>query len=227
MKIFIVEDEKSIANVLAEELSAWGHSVEIAKQFNNIIGEFSDSKPDIVLMDIRLPYFNGYYWTQKIREISNVPIVFISSCSEDMNIIQAMQLGADEFITKPINISIACAKIRAILRRTYDYAIDSEKLLFEGVVLDLPVSKLEYGEYSISLSKTELMILYKLFMAKGSIVAREQILDYCWQGENFIDDNTLAVNITRIRKKLSEIGLNDFIQSKRGSGYFLEHNYEK
>ena len=227
MKIYIVEDEKTIASALAEELSAWGYSVFIADKFNDIIGEFLQHNPDLVLMDISLPYFNGYYWTQKIRENSNVPIVFISSCSEDMNIMQAMQLGADEFISKPINVSIACAKIRAILRRTYEYAMDGEKLIYKDLALNVPASRLEYGDLNISLSKTELMILYKLFVGKGNIVSREQILDYCWQGENFIDDNTLAVNITRIRKKLADIGLESLIQSKRGVGYFLESNYEK
>lgn len=222
MKIYIVEDEVSIATALSNELATWGYDTLIAKDFNNIMQDFNDYKPNLVVMDISLPYYNGYYWTQKIRENSNIPIIFISSFSEDSSVIQAMQFGADEFITKPINLSVASAKIRAIIRRTYDYALDSDKLMYNNASLDISNSTLQINALSIDLTRTELMILLKLFLAKGQIVKRESILDYCWQGENFIDDNTLAVNIARIRKKLSDLGLEDIIVTKRGVGYALK-----
>ena len=223
MKIFIVEDDNDIAEILANELSVWGYDTVCVKDFNNVLDEFKSEKPELVLMDIILPYFNGFYWCQKIREISKVPLMFISSKSEDIDIVQAMQFGGDDYIVKPINIQIVRAKIVALLRRSYDFAEDTDYLTFGNVKLLLSAAKLDFMGKMADLTRTELMILETLFKDKGAISKREKIMDKCWQEENFIDDNTLAVNMTRLRKKLAEIGLNDFIQTKKGIGYFLNN----
>ena len=223
MKILIVEDDNDIAEILADELSVWGYDTVCVKDFNNVLDEFKSEKPELVLMDIILPYFNGFYWCQKIREISKVPLMFISSKSEDIDIVQAMQFGGDDYIVKPINIQIVRAKIVALLRRSYDFAEDTDYLTFGNVKLLLSAAKLDFMGKMADLTRTELMILETLFKDKGAISKREKIMDKCWQEENFIDDNTLAVNMTRLRKKLAEIGLADFIQTKKGIGYFLNN----
>lgn len=222
MKILIVEDDNDIAEILANELSVWGYDTVCVKDFNNVLDEFKAEKPELVLMDIILPYFNGFYWCQKIREISKVPLMFISSKSEDIDIVQAMQFGGDDYIVKPINIQIVRAKIVALLRRSYDFAEETDYLAFENVKLLLSAAKLEFMGKVAELTRTELMILETLFKDKGAVSKREKIMDKCWQEENFIDDNTLAVNMTRLRKKLAEIGLIDFIRTKKGIGYYLK-----
>ena len=223
MKILIVEDDNDIAEILAGELSVWGYDTVCVKDFNNVLDEFKSEKPELVLMDIILPYFNGFYWCQKIREISKVPLMFISSKSEDIDIVQAMQFGGDDYIVKPINIQIVRAKIVALLRRSYDFAEETDYLIFGNVKLLLSAAKLEFMGKVAELTRTELMILETLFKDKGAVSKRDKIMDKCWQEENFIDDNTLAVNMTRLRKKLAEIGLADFIQTKKGIGYFLNN----
>ena len=222
MKILIVEDDNDIAEILANELSVWGYDTVCVKDFNNVLDEFKAEKPELVLMDIILPYFNGFYWCQKIREISKVPLMFISSKSEDIDIVQAMQFGGDDYIVKPINIQIVRAKIVALLRRSYDFVEETDYLIFGNVKLLLSAAKLEFMGKVAELTRTELMILETLFKDKGAVSKREKIMDKCWQEENFIDDNTLAVNMTRLRKKLAEIGLIDFIRTKKGIGYYLK-----
>ena len=223
MKILIVEDDNDIAEILANELSVWGYDTVCVKDFNNVLDEFKAEKPELVLMDIILPYFNGFYWCQKIREISKVPLMFISSKSEDIDIVQAMQFGGDDYIVKPINIQIVRAKIVALLRRSYDFVEETDYLIFGNVKLLLSAAKLEFMGKVAELTRTELMILETLFKDRGAVSKRDKIMDKCWQEENFIDDNTLAVNMTRLRKKLAEIGLDDFIQTKKGIGYFLNN----
>lgn len=223
MKILIVEDDNDIAEILANELSVWGYDTVCVKDFNNVLDEFKSEKPELVLMDIILPYFNGFYWCQKIREISKVPLMFISSKSEDIDIVQAMQFGGDDYIVKPINIQIVRAKIVALLRRSYDFVEETDYLIFGNVKLLLSAAKLEFMGKVAELTRTELMILETLFKDKGAVSKRDKIMDKCWQEENFIDDNTLAVNMTRLRKKLAEIGLDDFIQTKKRIGYFLNN----
>ena len=223
MKILIVEDDNDIAEILADELSVWGYDTVCVKDFNNVLDEFKAEKPELVLMDIILPYFNGFYWCQKIREISKVPLMFISSKSEDIDIVQAMQFGGDDYIVKPINIQIVRAKIVALLRRSYDFAEETDYLAFGNAKLLLSAAKLEFMGKVAELTRTELMILETLFKDKGAVSKRDKIMDKCWQEENFIDDNTLAVNMTRLRKKLAEIGLDGFIQTKKGIGYFLNN----
>ena len=215
MKIFMVEDDENIVELLGDELRAWGYETMSVKDFNNVAEEVEEFKSDLVLMDITLPYYNGFYWTRKIRESSNVPIIFISSHNNSMDIVSAMQFGADDYIT------LTRVKIQAILRRTYEYTMQVDKLTFEGISLDTSRAKLSGESFDIDLTKTELLILEALFNAKGQIVRREDIMDHCWQGDDFIDDNTLAVNITRLRKKLDNVGYKEFIQTKKGMGYYL------
>lgn len=222
LKILIIEDDKSIDSILSDELNQWGYQTKSIEDFSTVYETFEKIEPDLVLMDISLPYYNGFYWTQRIRQKSNVPIVFISSHSESMDMVQAIQFGADDYITKPIDITVTIAKIQAILRRTYDYTLDSDKLAYGELTLNLSSAKLEGEEFSLSLTRTELLILDILFNMKGQIAKREDIINHCWQGDDFIDDNTLAVNMTRLRKKLAGVGLDEFIQTKKGIGYYLQ-----
>lgn len=222
LKILIIEDDKSINSIISDELNQWGYKTKSIEDFSAVFETFENFEPNLILMDISLPHYNGFYWTQRIRQKSNVPIVFISSHSESMDMVQAIQFGADDYITKPIDITVTIAKIQAILRRTYDYTLDSDKLAYGELTLNLSSAKLEGDEFSISLTRTELLILDILFNMKGQIAKREDIINHCWQGEDFIDDNTLAVNMTRLRKKLTSVGLDEFIQTKKGIGYYLQ-----
>lgn len=222
MKILIAEDDKTLAALLKDELSQWGYETREIEDFNEVTAEFLRFSPELVLMDVTLPHFNGYYWTQKIRQLSNVPILFISSRQEPMDIVQAMQFGADDYILKPIDLAVTRAKIQAILRRTYDYVVKHDKMIYGDFSLNLSAAKLEGPDIQIDLTRTELLILEALFAFKGGVARREDIMNHCWQGDDFIDDNTLAVNITRLRKKLDAARLPHFIQTKKGIGYALQ-----
>ena len=221
MKIFIVEDDENIVELLSDELRQWGYETKSVRDFNDVANEIGRYNPNLVLMDITLPYYNGFYWTQKIRQNSNVPIIFISSHNNQVDMVSAMQFGADDYITKPIDINLTRVKIQAILRRTYEYTMPVDKPVFEGISLDISKAKLLCEGFCIDLTKTELLILEYLFNMRGRIAKREDIMNHCWQGDDFIDDNTLAVNITRLRKKLSNVGYKEFIQTKKGMGYYL------
>ena len=221
MKIFIVEDDENIVELLGDELRQWGYETKAVKDFNDVANEMGRYNPNLVLMDITLPYYNGFYWTQKIRQNSNVPIIFISSHNNQVDMVSAMQFGADDYITKPIDINLTRVKIQAILRRTYEYTMHVDKPVFEGISLDISKAKLLGEGFCIDLTKTELLILEYLFNMRGKIAKREDIMNHCWQGDDFIDDNTLAVNITRLRKKLRGVGYKEFIQTKKGMGYYL------
>ena len=221
MKIFIVEDDENIVELLGDELRQWGYETKAVKDFNDVANEIGRYNPNLVLMDITLPYYNGFYWTQKIRQNSNVPIIFISSHNNQVDMVSAMQFGADDYITKPIDINLTRVKIQAILRRTYEYTMPVDKPVFEGISLDTSKAKLLGEGFCIDLTKTELLILEYLFNMRGKIAKREDIMNHCWQGDDFIDDNTLAVNITRLRKKLRGVGYKEFIQTKKGMGYYL------
>lgn len=226
MKIMIVEDDEIIKSSLKTELEKWGYEVYCLENLNNVVAEFQSEKPQLVLLDIVLPFFNGYYWCQEIRKISKVPIIFISSKNENMDIVMAMQFGGDDYITKPINLDVTIAKIQAMLRRSYNFVNDIDYLSFGKIQLILSEAKVDFSGMNVDLTKTEMMILESLFKEQGGVVSREKIMDRCWQGDNFIDDNTLAVNVTRLRKKLSSIGLDGLVMTKKGYGYYLEKNSE-
>ena len=216
MKVLIVEDDLVIAESLERELSQWNYEVVVAKQFDNILDLFNTHQPQLVLLDINLPTFNGYHWCQEIRKTSNVPIIFISSRTDQ---IMAIQMGGDDFIEKPFNLSLTVAKIQALLRRTYDLAVSNNEIIVRDCKLIIDEATLYHNDESVQLSFTELQILHMLFRNEGKYVSRTALIEKCWESENFIDDNTLAVNMTRLRKKLQSIGVKDLIETKKNVGY--------
>ena len=220
-KILIAEDDRALAEMLKKSVAAWNYDVRCVKNFQAVVEEFTDFQPHLVLLDIMLPFYNGYHWCSELRKISKVPIVFLSSASDNMNIVMAMQMGGDDFIAKPVDATVLIAKIQAILRRTYDMTDDSPTLAHNGAVLDLNGNTLEYGGKSIELTKNEYRILLTLMEHKGKIVSRDTLMTKLWQMDCYVEENTLTVNVTRLRKKLSEIGLTDFIKTKVGSGYII------
>lgn len=183
--------------------------------------DFLEFQPDLVLLDIHLPFFDGYYWCQEIRKISQVPIVFISSANENMNIVLAMNMGGDDFINKPFDLQVVQAKLQAILRRTYSFSKDFHLLTYQDVHLDILAGKITYQQKELILTKNELKILEYLFEHAEVIVSRIDLMNHLWDDHQFIDDNTLSVNMNRLRKKLEDIGLHDFIHTKKGLGYLL------
>lgn len=221
-KIFVVEDDRGIAEAIAEQARMWSYEVTVAEDFRNIITEFALAAPHLVLLDISLPYFNGYYWCEQIRKISKVPIIFISSASDNMNIVMAMNMGADEFIAKPFDQSVLIAKVQAMLRRSYDFAAGVPVLEHRGALLNTGDNTLTYNDEKIELSKNEYRILLCLMESKGRVVSREKLMERLWETDSFVDENTLTVNVNRLRKKLDSAGLAGFITTKFGVGYIIE-----
>lgn len=221
-RILIIEDDFSMANVMKKQIESWGNEVKCVHNFQNIIPEFVDYDPHMVLVDIMLPFFNGYYWCGEIRKISNVPIVFISSASDNMNIVMAMNMGGDDFISKPVDLNVMTAKIQAVLRRTYDMAGKIPVFEHNGAVLNLNDTTLVYNGDKIELTKNEFRILQTLMENKGKVVSRDTLMMRLWQVDSYVEENTLTVNVTRLRKKLDNAGLNNFISTKVGSGYIIE-----
>ncbi|WP_124059334.1 response regulator transcription factor [Vaginisenegalia massiliensis] len=222
MKIFIVEDNTNIAQSMAEELRKWQYEVYQVDDFNQVLAEFKTIQPHLVLLDINLPSFNGYHWCGQIRQISNVPIIIISSRNEQMDMVMAMQMGADDFIVKPFDMTVTIAKIQALLRRTYDFTDNLDLLTMDKLTLFLGQARLVWEEQTVDLTRTELQVMESLMLAKGQFVARESLMEKCWQNDSFIDDNTLAVNVTRLRKKLATLTPDYQIISKRNVGYALK-----
>lgn len=219
IKIMIVEDDQTIAESLKLELEKWQYEAFYITNFQSVLETFTTEQPQLVLMDINLPAFNGYHWTQEIRRRSDVPIIFISSRTDDMDMVMAIQMGADDFIQKPFSLTVVIAKIQAMLRRTYDYAENENYLTVEDVILKPAESSIILGDQSIELTKNETQILELLFRNKGTFVTRETIITRLWENESFIDDNTLAVNISRLRKKFKELEKENLIKTKKGAGY--------
>ena len=221
-RLLLVEDDKGIAQAIKTQAEMWGITVYIAADFRDIMAEFAKVEPHIVLLDIALPFFNGYHWCSEIRRVSKVPIIFISSASDNMNMIMAMNMGADDFIAKPFDQSLLMAKLMAMLRRTYDFAASVPVLEHRGALLHTGEQSLVYKEEKISLSKNEYRILYVLMENKGKVVSREKLMEQLWETDSFVDENTLSVNVNRLRKRLEAAGLNDFIKTKFGVGYLIE-----
>lgn len=221
-KILIIEDDERIARAIKKEAESWGFAAKAADDFSNILGEFSEYAPQLVLLDISLPFYNGYYWCEKIRAVSSVPILFISSAADNMNMVMAMNMGADDFIAKPFDLHVLIAKMNALLRRAYDFAPASPILEHRGALLDTGRGVLEYNGKTVELSKNEYRILLELMRNKGKAVSREKLMQSLWQTDSFIDDNTLTVNINRLRKKLDGAGLQNFIKTKFSVGYIVE-----
>lgn len=221
-KIMIVEDDLTIAEVLNQHLMKWGFQSFYTRDFAAVTEVFAKEAPQLVLMDIGLPYYNGYYWCSEIRKLSNVPIVFISSNTDNMDIVMAMNMGGDDFITKPFDLSVVTAKLQAILRRTYSYQEQTSILENRGMLLNLNEGILYYEGNRLDLTKNEFRILQMLMEHAGSVVSREELMQKLWDDECFIDDNTLTVNVTRLRRKLEEAGLSSVIMTKKGLGYLIE-----
>jgi two-component system response regulator protein BraR/BceR len=222
-KIFIVEDDIALAEAMKRQIESWGNEAVYTKDFQNIIKEFLKYDPHMVLMDIMLPFFNGYHWCTEIRKISNVPIVFISSASDNMNIVMAMNMGGDDFIQKPIDLDVMIAKMQALLRRTYDIGNKTALLEHRGAFLNLDDTTLTYNNSRIELTKNEFRILRTLLENKGKVVSRDTLMNKLWQMDEYVEENTLTVNVNRLRKKLEAAGLKDFITTKVGSGYIIEN----
>ena len=221
-KIYLVEDDSALAKALKKAIAAWDYDVCCAKRFDDIVGEFSQIQPHLVLMDITLPFFNGYHWCRQIRKLSKVPIVFLSSASDNMNIVMAMNMGADDFIPKPVDTSVLVAKIQAVLRRCYEMNDPAPLLSHGGLVLDLGSSTVSFENKSAELTKNEFRILQTLLENKGNIVSRDTLMLKLWQADCYVEENTLTVNVTRLRKKLAELGVSDMIKTRVGSGYIIE-----
>lgn len=221
-RLLIVEDDFGIAGAIKEQTKMWDLDTHIVEDFRYVLTDFTTYQPHIVLLDIALPFFNGYHWCSEIRKISNVPIIFISSASDNMNIIMAMNMGADDFIAKPFDMNVLVAKIQALLRRTYNFAASVPVLEYRGAFLNTGDDTLTYNDKKIPLTKNEYRILLCLMENKGKVVSREKLMERLWKTEIFIDDNTLTVNVNRLRKKLDSAGLENFITTKFGVGYIVE-----
>lgn len=221
-RILIVEDDRGIAQAIRQQANMWALEAQCVQNFREVLREFAQYDPHLVLLDIALPFFNGYHWCSEIRRISKVPIIFISSASDNMNIVMAMNMGADDFIAKPFDQSVLMAKIQAMLRRTYDFAAAVSVLEHRGALLNTGDNTLTYEGQQIDLTKNEYRILLTLMENKGKVVSREKLMERLWETESFIDDNTLTVNVNRLRKKLDAAGLMDFIITKFGVGYLVE-----
>lgn len=217
----MVEDDEIIARSIREHLQAWNYDVCCVEDFSNVVAEFVRFDPQLVLMDITLPFFNGYHWCSEIRKISKVPVIFLSSAADNMNIVMAVNMGADDFIPKPFDLEVLTVKIQAMLRRSYDFAGTGSMLEHKGAILNLNETTLTYQEQKIELTKNEFRILEILMENKEKVVSRETLMTKLWESDNYVDENTLSVNVNQLRKKLEALGLEEFILTKKGIGYRL------
>lgn len=221
-RILVVEDEPGIAQGVCEQLRQWELDARAVENFRAVMEEFTAYDPQLVLLDISLPFFNGYYWCTQLRRVSQVPIIFLSSAAENMNIVMAMNMGADDFIAKPFDLEVLTAKVQAVLRRTYDFTAPTQVLSHRGACLQTGSQSLLVDGQQVPLSKNEYRILWLLLREKGRVVSRERLMEALWQTDSFVDENTLSVNMTRLRKKLDGAGLTGFITTKIGVGYLVE-----
>ena len=221
-RVLMVEDDRGIAQAVQTQGELWNLQVRQVRDLRHVMEEFAAFDPHLVLLDIGLPCFDGYHWCTEIRRVSRVPVIFISSAADNMNIIMAMNLGADDFIAKPFDLEVLTAKVQALLRRTYDFAADTGRLEHRGAVLNLRDATLSYGEERLDLSRNEYRILQVLLEHKGATVSRETLMQKLWETDSFVDENTLSVNMNRLRRKLDGMGLEGFIRTKKGLGYLVE-----
>ncbi|HEM3532852.1 response regulator transcription factor [Streptococcus suis] len=225
-KILLIEDDKTISQLVAKNLINWGYQVQEVKDFQMVLEQMEEFQPHLILLDIGLPFFNGYYWCQEIRKTSRVPIMFLSSHDQPMDIVMAINMGADDYVTKPFEMTVLLAKIQGLLRRTYDFVGEQSLLWFEEASLDLKTMQVSYGQAVEELTRNEFQILRVLFEHGKEVVSREELMRELWNSDIFVDDNTLSVNIARLRKKLAELGLPDVIATKKGVGYGLVWTHE-
>ncbi|CYV28262.1 response regulator transcription factor [Streptococcus suis] len=225
-KILLIEDDKTISQLVAKNLINWGYQVQEVKDFQMVLEQMEEFQPHLILLDIGLPFFNGYYWCQEIRKISRVPVMFLSSHDQPMDIVMAINMGADDYVTKPFEMTVLLAKIQGLLRRTYDFVGEQSLLWFEEISLDLKTMQVSYGQVVEELTRNEFQILRVLFEHGKEVVSREELMRELWNSDIYVDDNTLSVNIARLRKKLAELGLPDVIATKKGVGYGLVWTHE-
>lgn len=220
-RILIVEDDKVIADTVKEQLIKWGYEAFVVTDFSDVLKTFVEVEPHLVLMDIGLPFFNGYHWCTQIRTVSKVPIIFMSSMSDNMNIVMAINMGGDDFIVKPFDINVLIAKVQAMLRRTYSFVESTNIIEHNGCILNMNDQSFTYNNNKVELTKNEYKILQYLLENVGKVVTRDSIMMKLWKSDDFINDNTLTVNVTRLRKKLELAGLSDYIKTKKGVGYII------
>lgn len=221
-RVLIVEDDMGIAEAIKKQLHMWDLDARYVEDFRNVLSAFSEFNPHLILLDISLPFYNGYHWCSEIRKVSKVPIIFISSASDNMNIVMAMNMGADDFIAKPFDQSVLVAKIQAVLRRTYDFSSAVSIIEHKGAMLNTEDGVLTFNNDRIPLTKNEYIIILCLMRNKGKIISREKLMQQLWETDSFVDENTLTVNVSRLRKKLEAAGLPDFIETKFGMGYIIK-----
>ncbi len=221
-KILIVEDDMVIGNAVKKHIETWGYQAYLAENFQNIMEDFARVQPQLVILDITLPFYNGYHWCGEIRKVSKVPILFLSSAADNMNIVMAMNMGGDDFVAKPFDLTVLTAKIQALLRRSYDFAGQTRIMEHCGVILNLADATLLYEGETLELSKNEYRIILTLLERTGSVVSRETLMEKLWATNSFVDENTLTVNVARLRKRLAGIGLSDFIETRKGLGYMIK-----
>ena len=221
-RIFLVEDDEVIAGAVARYLEGWGYTVRCAREFDRVLQEFTDFDPQLVLLDVSLPFFNGYHWCGEIRRLSKVPVMFLSSAADNLNIVMAMNMGGDDFIPKPFDLQVLSAKVQAMLRRAYDFGPPAQLLRCGGAVLNVSDGTLTAGGQRLELTRNELRILQMLLERKGQTVSREALMTRLWESDSFVDENTLTVNVGRLRRKLEAAGLPDLIRTRKGEGYLAE-----
>ena len=214
--------QKRCQTNIEKEMNNWGFVAKKVTNFQDIIPEFVEFNPQLVLLDITLPFFNGYHWCSEIRKLSKVPIVFISSASDNMNIVMAMNMGGDDFISKPFDLHVLIAKTQAILRRTYSFSTQTNLLEHNGAILNINDNSISHNDEKVELTKNEYKILQTLLENKGKTVSRDNLMIKLWETDNYVEENTLNVNVTRLRKKLESVGLSNFIKTKKGIGYIIE-----
>lgn len=220
-RIFLAEDDHALAEAISRQLESWGNEVITVRDFRRVSAEFAEARPQLVLLDIMLPFYDGYHWCTEIRKLSSVPIVFISSASDNMNIVMAMNMGGDDFIPKPVDPMVLTAKLQALLRRTYELGEPCQALECHGALLDLSSGTLECGGQRLELTKNEFRILRTLLENRDKTVSRERLMTVLWQSDCYVEENTLTVNVARLRKKLEGVGLGGIIATKPGERYIL------
>jgi DNA-binding response OmpR family regulator len=221
-RIMLVEDDEKIRTIVAETLRKWQFQVTEVTAFERVMAEFERDQPHLVLLDINLPVFDGFYWCQQIRSASKVPIIFLSSRNQNMDVIMAINMGGDDFVQKPFDLGVLVAKVSALLRRNYTYQDENLQLTHKELVFNLYNSSVQYGANSAELSRNEFIILQLMMRSIGKIISRDELMQALWNDEQFVDDNTLTVNVNRLRRKIALLGLEDFIATRKGMGYIVE-----
>lgn len=222
-RILIVEDDEVTAELVKEALEKWDYSAQSVSDFRHVTEQVASQQPDLILLDIHLPFYNGFYWCREIRNLTKIPIIFLSSADDNMNIVMAMDMGGDDFIAKPFDTNVLLAKINAMLRRSYSYQGQTNLIRAGGVLLNVADATVTNNGQKAELTKNEYQILKLLMENQGKMVSRDAIMQKLWDNEEFVDDNTLTVNVTRIRKKLKTIGIEDMIKTKKGAGYLIDY----